>query len=210
MVSHLDLKIFDRDFRILQQLNTVDYKHVDGRGKGGTCVRLRFLIDSGFVESRKGKLGGHKLTCPLSEIPFSHWVNLLEPLAGSPSMKLLSLFEDTSVEDVLSSPPYPNGGWTLSFDHTVGILQRLSTEKPTLSRLLTYPELRPGYIAHIYTEMCRCGLAVPVSRKGIILSKNFDQLTVKDILPMMPHNAQIFSMLAYRASYATLNYLSRD
>lgn len=207
MIRQYDLKIIDRDFAILKQLVEEDYRFVDSRHSGGTCDRLRWLIDSGFVQSRKGNKGGHKLLVPLSDIPFSSWVDQFEVDKCNPTFGLLHLFRTKSVRELLSYPQYTGASGRLSLDHIVAILHRLSMSNPTHPRQLNYPVLSPGYIAHLYTDMCRCGVTRHKSRKGVTLSKPFDWITLGDVLPLLSNKTHVFFTLAHYAHFTPLGYI---
>lgn len=199
-MAHVEMRIVDRDLRILRQLNTKEYRRVADARSGGISQRLRALVSHELLVSKRGRYGGYKLARPLSEMHLSYWLNMLMPHDDSPTMKLLRLFEYTPVSEILSYTVYRGLDWTMQLDHVIGILSRLSSDRFTLPRTLDYPELDDGYLAHIYTRLSDHGIIHRIPRKGAILSRAYDTITVEDVLPLVSHNCLVLSALMTYAS----------
>lgn len=210
MLSRTQLKRFDRDFRILQSLCTQDYGPVPNSVSRHVYRWVHGLIDLGLIDSKKGHGGGYRLTIPLDEIRLSLWLDHMNVNMETPTGRLLSLFKTSSVQQLLQYPPIEHEGGEFLLDHVVQLLNKLSTHKPIRISNIRYQSMSPDYMKHIFSALVHCGLVTRIPQKGVILTRNFDTLVLKDIVPVIPQNCRIFSAMVKCVADLKLNDLLSD
>lgn len=187
---------------ILQELNAEDYTRILLTPHGGRVTRIGELKNEGLIVSRHGKLGGHKLTASIDDIPFSRLLALRD-LRSCPTTSLLYRYEDFTLGEILAMPIQKRVSWASGIGVVVSTLSQLSHTIPQRHSLVRAEGVSEGYKQQILHRIYRQGLTISENgqigrgngRTGVLLYKPFSQFTVGDILPLLSSSRPFYNRL---------------
>lgn len=199
MSSYLFPTRLDRWVLILGSLQVNQWQTLSLCKSGGGHLRIKELIQAGLIVVQTGRNGGYQLALPLSEIPFSALLDIF-PREKCPTLNLLYRFGHVSVQEIIAWPEAPRGKYKASIESVVNILLRLDPIFPVLPEEMSDLPYSVGYIEQVVASFVPYRLATNCHRKGKILVKPFEEITIGDIAPILAHRGNIHSTIISKST----------
>lgn len=170
--------------------------------------RALMMVNAGLIKSRTGQAGGYMRERELSHIALSEILTLWSP-PTHPLARLFYTWGDCSIQEVLGwTSPYKSGA-DVTFHAALAILSMLSETEPMTVRTISDAGLVSGYTAIFLSRGARLGFLKCQLRKGYVLTKPFDKMTVGDICPVLSHRGKISSAILSRSRDILLKNIYR-
>lgn len=203
--------ILDSWLHLLSQLSTeagvLGRNLVNIRGKHYQPATFMLLKDAGLIRTSFGEHRGYRLRYALTDIPFSVMVNMWSLSSDSYIRRLFLRYGHLSLATVCSLPLTPRRSTPISLDSVCHVIKALRYNEFTCARYFYPTWYTPAYGTIVAKRLKRVGLTTSAPRKGYILLKRQDEISVGDITPIVSNKCRTLSkmlLLAKDVSVAKL------